>query len=342
MQTEELQIPASEETGRLGVMHLKRFWARTLAIRQGHIKQNAFTNEWNFDTSLFHLLGLGLEQTIGYIYTEAPSWDEFENWVGEVNGGSLAVEKIKAFNAIIKGEEATHLTAPDEPDVLTTADLEFWDKNGYIIVREAVPVEDCVAAIKAIEDFLGIDVNAPQTWYNIHKDRQGIMVQLFQHPALEKNRRSFRIRRAFEQLWGRKDLLVNTDRAGFNPPETAKWKFPGPRLHWDVSLALPIPLGTQGILYLSDTQPNQGAFTLVPGFQHRVAEWLDSLPEGANPRFQNLDKLGAIPIAANAGDFIIWHQALPHGSSPNTSSQPRIVQYINYAPAVVEVREVWI
>jgi ectoine hydroxylase-related dioxygenase (phytanoyl-CoA dioxygenase family) len=167
-------------------------------------------------------------------------------------------------------------------------------------------------------------------------------VQLFQHPALEKNRRSARVRNAYEQLWGRKDLWVNTDRAGFNPPETELWKFPGPRLHWDVSLALPIPFGLQGILYLSDTQAHQGAFTLVPGFHNNIESWLGSLPADANPRTQDLYALGTYPVVANAGDFIIWHHALPHGSSPNTSAVPRIVQYINYAPLDAEERETWI
>ena len=138
---------------------------------------------------------------------------------------------------------------------------------------------------------------------------------------------------AFEDLWRRKDIWVNTDRVGFNPPETELYKFRGPRLHWDISIKPPVPFATAGILYLADTAENQGAFTLVPGFHNRVEEWLGSLPPGANPRSQDLYALGPKPIAANAGDFIIWHQALPHGSSPNTSALPRFVQYINYEPA---------
>ena len=168
------------------------------------------------------------------------------------------------------------------------------------------------------------------------------MVQLFQHPALEKNRLSAKIRKAYEQLWSRKDLWVNTDRVGFNPPETSSWKFPGPKMHWDVSLAMPIPFGLQGILYLADTASNQGVFTLVPGFHNKIESWLGSLPPSVNPRNEDIYALGTKPIEAKAGDFIIWHQALPHGSSPNSSELPRFVQYINYAPLDAEVNEVWI
>jgi ectoine hydroxylase-related dioxygenase (phytanoyl-CoA dioxygenase family) len=135
-------------------------------------------------------------------------------------------------------------------------------------------------------------------------------------------------------LWQKKNIWMNNDRVGFNPPETASWKFPGPDLHWDCSLELPIPFGLQGILYLSDTAADQGAFTLVPGFQHRLESWLNSLPPGADPRQQDLHALGSTPITGEAGDFIIWQQALQHGSSPNTSTQPRFVQYINYQPVM--------
>ena len=182
--------------------------------------------------------------------------------------------------------------------MLSLADYQFWTENGYVIIRNAVPKEDCDLAIKGICDFIGIDRYDASTWYGDHPARNGIMVQLFQHPVFQKNRNAFRIRKAYQEIWKRNDVWVNTDRAGFNPPQTASFKFYGPFLHWDVSLQQPIPFGTQGILYLADTAENQGAFTLVPGFQNRVAEWIDSLPAGANPRQQDLYALGP---KANSG-----------------------------------------
>jgi Phytanoyl-CoA dioxygenase (PhyH) len=229
----------------------------------------------------------------------------------------------------------------DAPAILNEEDLHHWDTNGYVIVRDAVSKEDCRQTINLIYDFLGMKEDDPSTWYQPHPARQGIMVQLFQHPLLEKNRRSPKIRGAYEQLWGRNDLWMNTDRVSFNPPENEKWHFPGPRLHWDVSLELPIPFGLQGLLYLSDTESTQGAFTLVPGFHNKIEDWVRSLPPGTDPRQQDLYKLGAQPIAAKAGDFILWHQALPHGSSANTAARPRIVQYINYLPISAETKENW-
>jgi ectoine hydroxylase-related dioxygenase (phytanoyl-CoA dioxygenase family) len=143
-------------------------------------------------------------------------------------------------------------------------------------------------------------------------------------------------------LWQRRDLWINADRAGFNPPETDNWKFPGPLMHWDVSLKTPIPFGTQGILYLADTDHNQGAFSLVPGFHNTIENWLNSLPPNINPRNEDIYSLGVQPIVANAGDFIIWHHALPHGSSVNSSNQPRFVQYMNYEPLDAFKQDEWI
>jgi len=85
------------------------------------------------------------------------------------------------------------------------------------------------------------------------------MVQLFQHPVLEKNRNSDKIRMAFEQLWNHTDLRVSTDRVGFNPPETADWKFPGPRLPLGYRPGFCLSrLGCKVLLYLADTEEKPG------------------------------------------------------------------------------------
>ncbi len=338
---DKINIAASTETGNLGVMHVKRFWEKCRLKKTGALNENAFREEWNIDTTLLAVLGLGLEQTLKHINNSTADFNEFENWVLTICNGRLPANKIDEFNANILNRSGAESTEGIEK-VLDENEISFWNEHGYIIIKEAITKQDCEDTIAAICDFIEVKKDDPSTWYNAHPCRQGIMVQLFQHAALEKNRVSKKIQKAYEQLWNRKDLWVNTDRVGFNPPETANWKFPGPKMHWDVSLALPIPFGLQGILYLADTAANQGAFTLVPGFQNRIENWLNSLAPENHPRNEDVYALGTKPIAANAGDFIIWHQALPHGSSANTSALPRYVQYINFAPLDAELRDEWI
>lgn len=321
-------------------MHLKRYWEKSLAKKNGLLPADALQEEWNTDITMLAALGLGLEQTIKYIFQSDTGFDEFENWVLEVNDGKLVQQKIEEFNQFVDGHHS--VSAPAIKKVLSDEVIKKWKEDGYLVIPNAVSKEDCEATIRLICEHIGIDRDDSRTWYHEHADRQGIMVQLFQHPQLQKNRESPIIKEAYEQLWGRKDIWLNTDRVGFNPPETPEWKFPGPGLHWDVSLQLPIPFGLQGILYLSDTAADQGAFTLVPGFHNKAVQWLNSLSPGTDPRKEDIYALGPVPLAANAGDFIIWHHALPHGSSPNTAAKPRFVQYINYAPVDMEVREKWI
>ncbi len=331
-------VPTSEK-GKLGIMHLKRFWNKALLKRESKISQADWNGEWQLDRVLLSALGLGLEQCLIYIFREAPSFDRFENWIIETAGYPDS-ENLLRFNNLFN--DKTVIEEEPLPAVLGDDQLKCWQENGYIIIRDAVSKEDCEKTIEVICDFIGIRRNDPTTWYKQHPSIQGIMVQLFQHPLLNKNRQSEKVRSAYEQLWRRKDIWVTADRVGFNPPETERWKFPGPNLHWDCSLDLPIPFSLQGLLYLSDTEASQGAFTLVPGFHNKVENWLHSLPAGADPRRQNLHALGSTPIAANGGDFIIWHQALPHGSRPNTSDKPRFVQYFTYEPVDIKEADLWI
>lgn len=330
-------LTPSQETGKLQVMHLKRFWEKSLLKREGKVINGELKKEWRLDKILMSALGLGLEQTSVYLFETVPGFEEFEDWIIETAGMPVP-ETIARYN----NEFGGNLLNKDIPDVLTDEQLKSWDQNGYLILKNAVSKKECDETIEVICQSIKVKREEPGTWYQHHASRQGIMVQLFQHPVIQKNRESAVIRQAYEQLWNRTDLWCTADRVGFNPPETAEWRFPGPHLHWDVSLSLPVPFGLQGILYLADTASNQGALTVVPGFQNRIENWMSELPAGANPRQQDLYALGSFPIAASAGDFIIWHHALPHGSSPNTSQKPRFVQYINYEPLNLFEAEEWI
>jgi hypothetical protein len=343
MQTVHLPLPESTETGHTGLMHLKRLWAKQQLQKQGNEAGGNSHNEWATDVALMDTVGVGIEQLMVYVYNTAGSFEDFENWIVQLNGGQLNPEKLQRFNSLFTGAQLNDAANDaDEIPVLTQTDLDFFDEQGYVIVRNAIPSEQCRAAEKAVWDFLGFDEQDAATWYAPHPAIQGIMVQLFQHEALEANRQSPRIKKAFEQLWGQRNLWVNTDRVSFNPPETKQYQYQGPKMHWDVSLAPPVPFGLQSVLYLTDTAANQGAFTLVPGFHKKADAWVAGLPAGAHPRTQDLHALGSVPVAAHAGDCIIFHHALPHASRPNTARRPRIAQYIIWQPVEREIRDTWI
>jgi hypothetical protein len=340
----EAALAPATATGALGIAQLKRLWSRAMAARQGHFPPTD-PHDRHLDDLVIHATGLGLEQTASYLGAAAPDFETFERWIVATTGG-VAPERVARINAAVLGadpplETRRALAAIDaSPPVLSAADLTFWDEHGYVVLHEAVAAVTCEAAAAAIFAHLRAQPDDPETWYG--SKEHGIMVQYFQHPAFVAVRRSTRIHKAFAQLWGSADLWATTDRVGFNVPERNGFMFPGPRLHWDVSVKTPIPLGTGGILYLTDTPPEQGAFTLVPGFQRWGEAWLKALPPGADPRRQDLYALDPRPIGGRAGDLVIWHQALPHGASPNRGNKPRLVQYINMFPTRIEQQEEWI
>lgn len=336
----DIPLASKDEVGSLGVLHLKRFWSRTMSP---NICGNKPNSDWVADNTLLSGLRLGLRETLNYIYTNRPTFDGFEAWVLEKNSGVIDRSRVLRLNAAISGSPLTTEMAADslarEP-ALTDADLKCWKENGYVIVRNAVGSKQCEDAAQAIYDFLEMNPEQPDTWYGTN-NREGIWVPLLHHPAFWANRDSPRIHAAFAQLWNRDDLWVTVDQGGMNPPERAGWNFPGQGLHFDVSLELPIPFGVQGILYLTDTAADQGAFRCVPGFHREIETWLENLPDGVDPRGEDLEKFGAVPIAGRAGDLIIWHQALPHSASPNRSARPRVVQYIRMQPSDWQMNPRW-
>jgi hypothetical protein len=337
-------------------LRLKDFWARQLDKRLSQqisvercadkgADKSVDRDREKFDRVIIDGLGLALEETMKYLLQEAPDFDRFENWILDKNDGRIDRLRIEKINCVTEnipyGSEfsETIRAIEDSEPVLSIEDLKFWDKNGYVILRDAIAKDEAEASEQAVWQFLEMDPEKPSMWYskNIGK---GIMTEFYHHPALNKNRGSKRIHKAFSQLWRTADLMVTTDRTGFNPPETNRWKFPGPQLHWDIDLSPPFHFGVQGLLYLCDTPAEQGAFSCVRGFHKDLESWLESLPAGVSPREIDLDEK-AVPIAGKAGDLIIWHHFLPHGSSPNRGIYPRIVQYLTMYPFLLENTYTW-
>jgi hypothetical protein len=342
---EPIALASSTEAGTLGVLHLKRLWSSVRLSCRGQPARCRPEIEWTLDNIVLNGLELVLEETTQYLGQTQPTFSEFERWILEKNGGCLDDRCVRRINAVVNRQPydtdiQNWIREIEESEpVLSPEDMAFWEENGYVIARAVVSPENCRDAETAIWDFLRMDPGDPGTWYG--DSLRGTMVQLYHHPALAANRKARRLHKAFAQIWGSADLWTTVDRASLNPPETDHWQFPGPDLHWDTSLDLPIRFGVQGILYLTPTEPNQGAFTCVPGFHKRIADWQRGLPPGADARQEILKTHDSIAVGGAAGDLIIWHQALPHGGRPNRAAYPRIAQFIDMYSARLEHNPVW-
>lgn len=335
-----MAITVEQNPGRLQIPYLYRYWQRATEPQSG---PRPDTGEWDLDCTLLSGLGLNVLETGRFLNpADRPSFEAFENWIVEVNGGSLdAAELDRLRNALAGHPVGSAAGRLDGVDALTAADLAFWDEHGYVVLHDAVPQATRDAAAAAIYEFLDASPGEPDSWYG-RKFGVSIWVPLLRHPSFVANRRSPRLVKAFAQLWGREDLWPTIDQGGLNPPERADWKFPGPHVHWDSSLAPPHRFGVQGILYLTDTPAEQGAFCCIPGFHRRLESWLRALPPGENPREAIRREPGLAPIAGRAGDLVIWHHALPHASSPNRGRLPRVAQYIALRPTRWKYTSDWL
>ncbi|RZK38432.1 MAG: phytanoyl-CoA dioxygenase [Hymenobacter sp.] len=343
--TKQFTETTPTDPGRLGIPHVKRFWEQALAKRNG-VALNPAGQSWRADNLLLNGLGLPLQETMRYLMQSAPSLAEFEDWILARNGGQLTPLQTSRLRSALAGEPhdeqllAQFRAIEASPEVLSADDLRHWNEHGYVIVRGAISKEQARATEAAVWTELGMDPQRPASWYE-KPIGQGMMMDFYHHPTLRENRRSPRIHKAFAQLWGTADLWATTDRTSLNPPETATYFHQGTPLHWDMSLRPPFHFGTQGLIYLCDTPAHQGAFSCVPGFQNRLETWLAGLPTGTDPRRVDLTAL-VKPIAAEAGDMVIWHHFLPHGSTPNRGTYPRIVQYLNMYPLEFKENVEWL
>jgi ectoine hydroxylase-related dioxygenase (phytanoyl-CoA dioxygenase family) len=266
--------------------------------------------------------GLSLDKTLEFLFKN-PSQTDFENWV--------------------KQHSQQVLLPKSNVDILTAYDLAFFEEHGYIILKNAVSKTDCTNAVDAICSYAGIDINDSTTWYQNGDAVQGMMLSFFEDETLHHNRCNEKIYQAYRQLYQTNEIFASIDKVSFNPPETANYKFRGTQLHWDVSLAMPIPFSLQGLIYLNDTPAENGAFACIPGFHHDIETWLNSLSHAIHPRDAIMHQKHKLKmIEGNAGDCIIWMHALPHCATPNMGKTPRFVQYLTYTPYGLVSAEKWI
>jgi hypothetical protein len=327
--TTRIEPVSSQQVGALGIRYLKRLWHKAQLQKVGQLDPDINAKEWQADRMLMDLVGVGLGECLGFLYSEAETFDMFEQWLLESNDGGIDARRVKEINAVMDRFVRPGPITQSARSFLSVEQLAFWHEYGYLVVEGVLDKTQCQATVDLIYRFLDMYPDRPESWYQGHPALHNIMVQLFRHPILDENRRSEKARKVFVDLWQSEQLQSSIDRVGFNPPETAQYCFQGTRLHWDMDFSKPLQFSTQGLIYLTDVAHDQGAFRCVPGFHHQLQGWLDKLPSGTDPNQQDLSFLPAQTIAAPAGSLVVWHHFLPHGASPNRADLPRLVQYLN-------------
>jgi len=225
--------------------------------------------------------------------------------------------------------------------VLSTADWEHWTRNGYVIVRQAVPAANVERLVEVLWRFDEKDPDDASTWYapqrrdHLMKELNGTgMLEIYNHQALWDNRMEPRVYDAFVDIWDREDLWVSIDRANLNPPKKVKGN-PNGFIHWDVDTSIvPPPIGVQGVLSLKKQDGDVGGFQCVPELFYNFDEWVKTQPADRDPMHPDMTGLQTVNIEMEAGDLMIFNSLLAHGVRPNHSGdRVRMAQYISMFPA---------
>jgi len=227
--------------------------------------------------------------------------------------------------------------------VLSAEDFEFWQHNGFVIIRNAVSMADVEATVALLWEFQEMDPRDSKSWYrpqlrenNMKELNNSGMVECYNNQLLWDNRQNPRVYDAFVDLWDREDLWVTIDRANLNPPNRHGRDFSG-FIHWDADTSLtPLPVNVQGVLALSDTTPETGGFQCVPALYRDLGNWLLSQPKERDPFVPDLNGYETEFVPMKSGELLIWNCLQPHGVRPNKSETVRMAQYISMVPAEEE------
>ena len=208
-------------------------------------------------------------------------------------------------------------------------DVDHFADHGWVLVEDLVPTHRLDAVVELVCGFLGV---SPERSSSSDKrgDRINGIVPLHQHQALWDNRQAALMHEAFTAIYRQRELWVTMDRVSYKPRLSERAKFaPGDAnaIHVDRKLS-ETSFGVQGVLYLTDTPEDQGAWECVPGM-------FDEIREGTRTSVQwaeNVDRYEVERVAGKAGSLVIWDSRMPHGSGHNWTDVPRFTQYITMNP----------
>lgn len=226
--------------------------------------------------------------------------------------------------------------------VLSEEDWDFWQKNGYVIVKNAVPREQALATADFLWEFEEKSPSDQNTWYSAPRAEMKMkelagtgMVEVYNNQHLWNNRQMQRVYDAFTDIWGTEKLWVTIDRANLNFPIRPGFEYKG-FIHWDYDPETR-PQNVQGVLALADQMDeHMGGFQCIPELYRTYDTWKLTQPEDRN-RFQP-DTTGFEDhyhkVKLEAGDLLIFNSITPHGIRPNHSTDKvRVAQYVSMMPA---------
>ncbi len=216
--------------------------------------------------------------------------------------------------------------------MITETQKEKLRDQGYLVVPDVVPDALCQRTIEAILSYTGVDLAHRDTWYQHSYAGHGI-IPMHHHQALWDVRQHPQVHEVFSALYDDEKLWVSMDRASYKPPtalETRDWK--QARVHWDCDPWRPGEFALQGLVYLTDTSKEQGAFSCVPSIFRKLNSWCEEHANDAHKRHPIVPDEDLVAVEGKAGSLVIFDRLIPHTGRLNQSTRHRFVQYVTMQP----------
>ncbi len=214
-----------------------------------------------------------------------------------------------------------------------TVDVDHLREHGYVLVENVVTADEAGAVVDLLCDYLDVNPHAsiPGFRRKAGEVAQGI-VPLHQHQSLWDTRQSPNMHEAFSQVYDNHRLWVTVDRASYKPrlSERAGASKGDPNaIHIDRPVLDTSSFAVQGVLYLTDTAEDQGAWECVPGLYQRIKR---GDVTSFDRRTDSVEGYEIKRVAGPAGSIVIWDGLMPHSSGHNWTNTPRFAQYITMHP----------
>ena len=234
------------------------------------------------------------------------------------------------------------MTSPTGVETHAPTDPAQWRDHiqtyGYVIVHDVLPKENLDAVVADMWRHTGASPDDPSSWYRPDIIRTVGMVEMYQYQSMWDNRQHPRLYDVFRAIHGTDELWCSIDRVGLKPPvhpDHPEYDHKG-MIHWDTDMTKypDIPFRVQGVLALTDTEPDMGGFQCIPETYQHLEEFLATqTEEQIASRSPDHSAYEITHPRLAAGDLLVWTTQLLHGNGHDVSTKPRLCQYISMNPA---------
>lgn len=259
---------------------------------------------------------------------------------------------------------------------LTSADIQRFERDGYVVVRQAFPRADGLAMERQwwreLEEVHGIRRDDRTSWHQITGD-----LKAAKRDPLQARILTGRVRGVFDDLLGQSawSRPRNWGRSLVTFPGPGAWEVPTRGWHWDnpCELHLDHLRALFVVSFIGSVEPQGGGTLILSGSPrllieqerripagqprnlgarfHRSHPWLMALtglapsPADRIAAFMDTETivdgvpLRVVELTGEPGDMIFCHPVMVHCVAPNRGAQPRFMRIKMQAALTREGRE---